>query len=142
MRRPRRVDVNVVAAVSLDTLREMMQHMEWADACVWRAVLAHRAAVQDTRLRDLLFHLHGVQRAFGAGVGGGSLLLQRPLCRRRVVRRDDASATDRYAGTRAIRAAHEAPVRRTDARRDDAPSRESFDVSPRSSERASPGGWR
>jgi uncharacterized damage-inducible protein DinB len=64
MRWPRRVDVNVVAAVSLDTLRELMQHMEWADACVWRAVLAHRAAVQDTRLRDLVLHLHGVQRAF------------------------------------------------------------------------------
>jgi uncharacterized damage-inducible protein DinB len=64
IRRTRGVDVNVMAAVSLDTLRELMQHMEWADACVWRALLPHRVAVQDTRLRDLLLHLHGVQRAF------------------------------------------------------------------------------
>ena len=41
-----------------------MLHMEWADSRVWRAVLAHPNAVQDTRLRELLLHLHGVQRAF------------------------------------------------------------------------------
>ena len=34
-----------MATVSLDTLRELMQHMEWADACVWRALLAHPASV-------------------------------------------------------------------------------------------------
>jgi uncharacterized damage-inducible protein DinB len=38
--------------------------MEWADAEVWRAVLAHEAAGQDKRLRDLLMHLHLVQRFF------------------------------------------------------------------------------
>jgi uncharacterized damage-inducible protein DinB len=53
-----------MATVSLDTLRQLMQHMEWADASVWRALLAHPAAFQDTRLRDLLLHLHGVQRGF------------------------------------------------------------------------------
>ena len=53
-----------MATVSLDTLRELMQHMEWADACVWRALLAHPGAFEDTRLRDLLLHLHGVQRGF------------------------------------------------------------------------------
>jgi len=53
-----------MATVSLETLRELMHHMEWADACVWRAPLAHPAAFQDTRLRDLLLHLHGVQRGF------------------------------------------------------------------------------
>jgi uncharacterized damage-inducible protein DinB len=51
-------------ALPLDTLRELMLHMEWADASVWGAVLAHPVAVQDSRLRDLLLHLHGVQRAF------------------------------------------------------------------------------
>jgi uncharacterized damage-inducible protein DinB len=53
-----------MAAVSLDTVRDLMHHMEWADACVWRAFLAHPPAVQDTRLCDLLLHLHGVQRRF------------------------------------------------------------------------------
>jgi uncharacterized damage-inducible protein DinB len=38
--------------------------MEWADATIWRAALAHPPAVSDPRLRDLLLHLHGVQRAF------------------------------------------------------------------------------
>jgi uncharacterized damage-inducible protein DinB len=50
--------------VSLDFLRELIHHMEWADAQVWRAVLAHEPARQDTRLRDLLTHLHVVQRFF------------------------------------------------------------------------------
>jgi uncharacterized damage-inducible protein DinB len=49
---------------TLDGLRELLLHMEWADAVVWRAALAHPPAVTDARLRDLLLHLHGVQRAF------------------------------------------------------------------------------
>lgn len=53
-----------MAAASLDVLRDLMHHMEWADASVWRAILGHRAAVQDPRLSDLLRHLHGVQRGF------------------------------------------------------------------------------
>jgi uncharacterized damage-inducible protein DinB len=38
--------------------------MEWADAEVWRAVLACEPAARDQRLRDLLTHLHVVQRLF------------------------------------------------------------------------------
>src|SRR5690554_6275061 len=53
-----------MAAPTLDTLGELMRHMEWADATVWRAVMAHPPALQDERLRTLLFHLHGVQRVF------------------------------------------------------------------------------
>lgn len=53
-----------MATPSLDALRELMHHMEWADAHVWRALLAHPPAQQDARLRELLLHLHGVQRAF------------------------------------------------------------------------------
>lgn len=53
-----------MAAVSLDSLRELLRHMEWADATVWRALLEHPPAAQDQRIRDLLLHLHGVQRAF------------------------------------------------------------------------------
>jgi uncharacterized damage-inducible protein DinB len=48
----------------IDALRELVQHMEWADAMVWRSVLAHEGARTDARLRDLLTHLHLVQRLF------------------------------------------------------------------------------
>jgi uncharacterized damage-inducible protein DinB len=50
--------------MSLDLLRQLIRHMEWADAEVWRAVEAHEAAGRDTRLRELLTHLHLVQRLF------------------------------------------------------------------------------
>jgi uncharacterized damage-inducible protein DinB len=49
---------------TLDALREMLRHMEWADATVWRAVMAHPASAEDTRMRELLMHVHAVQRAF------------------------------------------------------------------------------
>ena len=42
----------------------MILYTEWADAEVWRAVLAHEPAGHDGRLRDLLMHLHLVQRLF------------------------------------------------------------------------------
>jgi uncharacterized damage-inducible protein DinB len=50
--------------MELDLLRQLIRHMEWADAEVWRAVLAHEPAGHDKRLRDLLTHLHLVQRLF------------------------------------------------------------------------------
>jgi uncharacterized damage-inducible protein DinB len=50
--------------MQVDFLRDVIRHMEWADAEVWRAVRAHEPAGQDTRLRDLLTHLHLVQRFF------------------------------------------------------------------------------
>jgi uncharacterized damage-inducible protein DinB len=50
--------------LTIDALRELTQHMEWADATVWRSVLAHEGASKDARLRDLLTHLHLVQRLF------------------------------------------------------------------------------
>jgi uncharacterized damage-inducible protein DinB len=49
---------------SIDFLRQLMHHMEWADAEVWKAVLAHEPATRDGRVRDLLTHLHLVQRLF------------------------------------------------------------------------------
>jgi uncharacterized damage-inducible protein DinB len=51
-------------AQSIDLLHQLVRHMEWADAEVWRAVLAHEPAGRDGRLRDLLTHLHLVQRLF------------------------------------------------------------------------------
>lgn len=50
--------------MEIDVLRQLIRHMEWADAEVWRAVLAHEPAGRDTRLRELLTHLHLVQRLF------------------------------------------------------------------------------
>jgi uncharacterized damage-inducible protein DinB len=63
MCRPSTIDV-MPATFNLDALRELLRHMEWADAAVWRALLAHPPAGQDRRIRELLLHLHGVQRAF------------------------------------------------------------------------------
>ena len=45
-------------------LSDLIRHMQWADASVWRAVLAHEGARTDPRLRNLLTHLHLVQRLF------------------------------------------------------------------------------
>jgi len=50
-------------------LREAFRHMEWADAAVWAAV--PRDAAPDLRLRNLLVHVHTVQRAFHAAWTGG-----------------------------------------------------------------------
>lgn len=38
--------------------------MEWADALVWRAVMAFEVSQSDQKLRELFYHLHLVQRAF------------------------------------------------------------------------------
>lgn len=46
------------------TLRELFRHMEWADAQVWSAVLAHAEATDNTALHERLHHLHHVQHAF------------------------------------------------------------------------------
>ncbi|NIR49829.1 damage-inducible protein DinB [candidate division KSB1 bacterium] len=43
---------------------ELYKHMQWADATVWRSVLATPQAENDSRLRELLYHIHVVQRAF------------------------------------------------------------------------------
>ena len=50
--------------MKLSNLNELYRHMEWADASVWRALLASDAARADTKLRELFYHLHMVQRAF------------------------------------------------------------------------------
>src|SRR3982751_2296737 len=44
--------------------QELFQHMEWADSVIWTAVPAHAEAADNTALRDRLYHLHMVQRAF------------------------------------------------------------------------------
>lgn len=39
----------------------LFEHMEWADALTWKAVLGLHNAHEDSRLRDVLYHLHSVQ---------------------------------------------------------------------------------
>jgi uncharacterized damage-inducible protein DinB len=48
--------------ISVAFLQALFRHMEWADAAVWTAVPV--AEAPDDRLRELLVHLHTVQRAF------------------------------------------------------------------------------
>jgi uncharacterized damage-inducible protein DinB len=48
----------------LRTLKDLFRHMEWADALVWNAVLPNADAAADERVRELLSHLHLVQRLF------------------------------------------------------------------------------
>lgn len=45
-------------------LLELLAHMEWADAEVWRAVTGCERADEDPGLRERLHHVHLVQRAF------------------------------------------------------------------------------
>lgn len=46
----------------LPMLNALMNHMEWADAAVWRAAL--KLPQPDPKLHKLLLHLHSTQRAF------------------------------------------------------------------------------
>ena len=43
---------------------DLLRHMEWADALVWKVVLAHESLGEDEALRGRLHHIHLVQRAF------------------------------------------------------------------------------
>ena len=47
-----------------ELLKDLFRQMEWADALVWSVVLKHPALVADASLRERLYHLHLVQRAF------------------------------------------------------------------------------
>ena len=50
--------------ISVDAGRDLFRQMEWADAAVWRAVMAKPEIAADERVLVLLLHLHAVQRAF------------------------------------------------------------------------------
>ncbi len=49
---------------TLGLIRDLLRHMEWADAIVWRAVLASSSATTDDVTKTRLHHIHMVQRAF------------------------------------------------------------------------------
>lgn len=44
--------------------RELLTHMEWADAQTWRAARSVPAALSDERLKYLLHHIHLVQSVY------------------------------------------------------------------------------
>jgi len=48
----------------LDAVRTLFDHMQWADATVWRAVSDCAAAADDTVIHDRLYHIHATQHAF------------------------------------------------------------------------------
>jgi uncharacterized damage-inducible protein DinB len=50
--------------MNMNDLTELYHHMEWADATVWASVVATENGQTDTKLREYLYHLHLVQRAF------------------------------------------------------------------------------
>jgi uncharacterized damage-inducible protein DinB len=50
--------------MNLEGLREILAHMQWADAVVWAAALANAEAEGDSALRAKLAHAHTVQRLF------------------------------------------------------------------------------
>ncbi len=45
-------------------LKDLCDHMEWADATVWQTVVNIEEHPDDGNLRELLFHLHSVQQVF------------------------------------------------------------------------------
>lgn len=49
---------------TLELIRDLLRHMEWADAVVWRAIFASTAAAADDVTKARLHHIHMVQRAF------------------------------------------------------------------------------
>ena len=50
--------------MNLSTLTDLFRHMEWADADVWTSIVASENGMTDAKLREYLYHLHMVQRAF------------------------------------------------------------------------------
>ncbi|HYH08047.1 MAG TPA: DinB family protein [Thermoanaerobaculia bacterium] len=51
-------------SANLESARDLLAHMQWADAEIWRAIHATPNATEDERLMKLVMHLHAVQRAF------------------------------------------------------------------------------
>ena len=49
---------------SVELIRDLYAHMEWADSLVWQATLGTPETAADKNLRDRLMHIHMTQRAF------------------------------------------------------------------------------
>jgi uncharacterized damage-inducible protein DinB len=49
---------------AIKMLQQLFEHMEWADALVWRSVLLNSVAMSDSSVRERLLHIHVVQHGF------------------------------------------------------------------------------
>ena len=47
-----------------EQVKNLLSHIMWADAEVWKKILPFEAAYNDERIKKLLYHLHQVQYAF------------------------------------------------------------------------------
>lgn len=47
-----------------ETISDLLEHMEWADALVFKTVLSSPVAAADLVLRDQLYHVHVTQHGF------------------------------------------------------------------------------
>ena len=50
--------------ITLALARDLLRHMQWADAEIWRALDATAGATSDEKLMTIVRHLHVVQRCF------------------------------------------------------------------------------
>ena len=48
----------------INMIQQLFEHMEWADALVWRSVFSNSVAVTDSIIRERLLHIHVVQHGF------------------------------------------------------------------------------
>jgi uncharacterized damage-inducible protein DinB len=62
----------------LDAVRPLFEHMQWADAMVWRAVADCAAAADDKVLHDRLYHIHATQHAFRQAWRGEEVIFTGP----------------------------------------------------------------
>ncbi len=49
---------------NVEIIQELFRQMEWADAKIWTAILESSEAAGDEKMRERLYHIHMVQRAF------------------------------------------------------------------------------
>jgi uncharacterized damage-inducible protein DinB len=49
---------------ALRMIRQLFEHMEWADALLWRSVLGNSVAACDSTVRERFLHIHMVQHGF------------------------------------------------------------------------------
>lgn len=47
-----------------NTIADLLRHMEWADALIWKTVFSSPDATTDAALHDRLYHVHVTQHAF------------------------------------------------------------------------------
>lgn len=50
--------------MNVNSLRDLYQHMQWADATVWVLVISSENAQKDSKLQEYFYHLHVAQYAF------------------------------------------------------------------------------